>query len=53
MFLSLNSASKKVSFLPSFCPKSKQKREKNSYSKMATETEKIKKTKSVQNQMLQ
>ena len=40
-------------FWPSFRPKFEQKVKKYSYSKMITETEKIKEKKSVQNQILQ
>ena len=53
MFLSPNSLGKKKLFWPSFRPKFQQKVKKYSYSKMITETEKIKEKKSVQNQILQ
>ena len=53
MFLSPNSLGKKKLFWPSFRPKFQQKVKKYFYSKMITETEKIKEKKSVQNQILQ
>ena len=53
MFLSPNSLGKKKLFWPSFRPKFEQKVKKYSYSKIITETEKIKEKKSVQNQILQ
>ena len=52
-FLSLKSAGQKKDFWQSFRAKYEQKWEKDSYSKIVTEAEKFKKTRSVQNKILQ